>query len=138
MFCGWRLANSYKDLGRLGSGVLSIDVLVGSCRFDGLPVEPLLIAGELHLWLCRDLAAHGIPIDALLRASLTVRLSTSAIGSGPRITRAKYFGADGKSIRSGGHYRCVIECESEVATEDTVYRSHSTDVEEWPAGWPDT
>ena len=64
MFCGWRLANSYKDLERLGSGTLSIDVLVGSCRFDGTPIEPLSIAGELHSWLCEDLAAQGIPIGA--------------------------------------------------------------------------
>src|SRR5205085_1874444 len=74
MFCGWRLANSYKDLGRLGSGTLSIDVLVGSCRFDGTPIEPLNIAGELHSWLCEDLTAQGITIGALLRAGLTARL----------------------------------------------------------------
>jgi hypothetical protein len=138
MFCGWRLANSYKDLGRLGSGTLSIDVLVGSCRFDGVPIEPPLIAGELHFWLCEDLNARGIPINALLRASLTARLSIIAIGSGLTATRVQYLGADGKSVHSGGYYRCEIECESEVATEEAVYRSHSTDVEEWPAAWPNT
>jgi hypothetical protein len=68
MFCGWRLANFYKDLGRLGSGMLSIDVLVDSCRFDDMPIEPLNIARELHSWLRGDLAAQGIHIGTLLRA----------------------------------------------------------------------
>jgi hypothetical protein len=137
MFCGWRLANSYKDLERLGSGTLSIDVLAGSCRFDGVPVEPPPSAGELHSWLCEDLAAHGIPIDALLRGSLTAHLSITAVGPRQRATTVQSLGADGQPIRSGGFYRCEIECESEVATEEAVYRSRSTDAEEWPAAWPD-
>ena len=137
MFCGWRLANSYKDLGRLGSGTLSINVLVGSCRFDGMPVEPLNIAGELHFWLREDLAAQGIPVSALLRAGLTARLSIAAIGPSPRATPVQFLGADGKPVHSGGFYRCEIECESEVVTDEAAYRSHLRDVEEWPVGWPD-
>jgi hypothetical protein len=137
MFCGWRLANSYKDLERLGSGTLIIDVLVGCCRFDGVPIEAPHIAAELHSWLGEDLAAQGIPIAALLRASLTARLSITAIGSRQRATPVQYLGADGKPVRSGGFYRCEIECESEVVTEEAVYRSRSRDVEEWPAIWPD-
>ncbi|MDR3619572.1 MAG: hypothetical protein P4L85_09495 [Paludisphaera borealis] len=137
MFCGWRLANSYKDLARLGSGTLEIDVLVGSCRFDGVAIEPLNIAGELHCWLCEDLAAHGIPIDSLLRGSLTAHLSITAVGLRPRSTPVQFFGADGKPIRSGEFYRCEIECESEVVAEGAVYRSRSKDIEEWPMGWPD-
>ncbi len=137
MSCGWRLANSYKDLERLGSGTLSIDVLVGSCRIDGVPIEPPHIAGELHSWLCEDLAAQGIPIGALLRAGLTARLSVTAIGSRPRATPVQFLGADGKPVRSGGFYRCEIECESEVATDEATYRSRRRDVGEWPAAWPD-
>lgn len=137
MFCGWRLANSYEGLERLGSGSLSVDVLVGSCRFDGTPIGPLNIAGELHSWLCEDLAAQGIPTGAVLRAGLTARLSIAAIGSRPRATPVQYLRADGKPVRSGGFYRCKIECESEVATDEATYRSRLTDMEEWPVGWPD-
>ena len=136
MFCGWRLANSYEDLERLGSGTLTVDALVGSCRFDGEPIERLNIAGELHSWLCEDLATHGIPIGAVLRAYLTARLSIAAIGSRPRAAPVQYLGADGKPVRSGGFYRCDIKCESEVATDEATYRSRLTDMEEWPVGWP--
>jgi hypothetical protein len=136
MFCGWRLGGSYKDLERLGSGTLSIDALVGSCRFDGVPVEPPHIAGELHAWLCQDLTAQGIPIAALLRAALTARLSITAIGPRQRITLVHFSLANGKRVRWDKFYRCVIECESEVATDEAAYRSRLADVEEWPAGWP--
>jgi len=124
MFCGWRLANSYKDLERLGSGTLIIDVLAGSCLFDGLTIEPPNIAWELRSWLCEDLAAQGIPVGALLRAGLTARLSITAGGSRPRDTPVHFLGADGKPIRSGEFYRCEVVCESEVATDEAGRAGH--------------
>ena len=127
-------SRSKPDVGKLTE---SIDALVGSCRFDGVPIGPPHIAGELHSWLCEDLTAQGIPIATLVRAGLTARLSITAIGPRPRATPVQFLGADGKPIRSGGFYRCVIECESEVATDEAAYRSRLTDVEEWPAAWPD-
>lgn len=137
MFCGWRLANSYRDLERLGTGTLCIDAKAGSCRFEGVSIEPPNIAGELHAWLCADLAAHGIPISGLLRASLAAQLSITLVAARPRVTSVQFLRVDGKPIRTGKFYRCEIACESEVATEDAVYRSRHTDLEEWPAGWPD-
>jgi hypothetical protein len=136
MFCGWRLANSYKELERLGNGTLCIDVLVGSCRFDGTPIEPLNIAGELHSWLREELAAQNMPIGALVRATLTARLAIATVGSRSRTTPVQFLGEDGKPVRSGGFYRCAIECESEVATDKATYRSRLSDAEEWPVGWP--
>lgn len=138
IFCGWRLANSYKDLERLGTGTLSIDVIVGSCRFDGVPIEPPSIATELHCWLREDLATHGIPIVALLRASFTAHLSITAIGPRQRVTPIQFLGVDSRPVRSGGFYCCEIGCESEVATEGAVYQSRLTDIEEWPVAWPYT
>jgi hypothetical protein len=137
MFCGWRLANCYKDLENLGSGTVNIDVLIGSCRFEEVTIEPLYIAGELHAWLREDLAEHRIPIESLRHAILTAHLSLVDIAAQPRTTAVQFLGVDGKPVRSGKFHRCEIECESEVATEDAIYRSHARDVEEWPAAWPD-
>jgi hypothetical protein len=30
----------------------------------------------------------------------------------------------------------MIECESNVATDEAVYDSRLTEVQEWPIGWP--
>jgi hypothetical protein len=32
--------------------------------------------------------------------------------------------------------RCAMECNSNVVTDEAVYRSKLTEVEEWPVGWP--
>jgi hypothetical protein len=68
---------------------------------------------------------------------LTAQLSISVVGSRQRATPVQFLGLDGKPIRSGGFYRCAIECESEVATDEVIYRSRLKDVEVWPVGWPD-
>ena len=137
MFCGWRLVNSYGDLARLGSGTLSIDALAGSCAFEGKPIQPPSIAGELHAWLCEDLAAHGIPAGVLLRAKLAARIAITTIPPQQRATPARHLTPEGKPVRSGLFFRCVIECESEVATDEAVYRSRYADLEEWPTSWAD-
>ncbi len=37
---------------------------------------------------------------------------------------------------TGNRGPCAIKCESEVATDEAVYRSEYSDLEEWPPGWP--
>ena len=136
MFCGWRLANSYRLLASLGTGTLRIDALGGSCEFEGAPVGAPSIAGELQHWLREDFAAQRIPPEGLSRATLTARLIFSEVTPGQRVTNECYLRPDGKAIRSAEFYRCAIACESEIATDEAVYRSCHQDVTEWPHDWP--
>ena len=136
MFCGWRLANSYRSLASLGTGTLWIDALGGSCEFEGEPVKAPSIAGELQHWLLGDRAAHRIAPEALCRATLTARLTFSAVPPGHRVTNECYLRPDGRVVRSAEFYRCAITCESEIATDEVVYRSCHQDVTEWPQDWP--
>jgi hypothetical protein len=136
MFCGWRLANSYRSLALLGTGTLRIDALSGSCEFEGDSIGPLSIAGELQDWLREDLAANRIPPESLSHATLTARLTFSAVLPGKRMTRECYLGPDGKAIHSAEFHRCAIACEAEIATDEAVYRSYHQGVTEWPQGWP--
>ncbi len=136
MFCGWRLANSYRSLASLGSGTLRIDVLGGLCEFEGESIAALSIAGELQHWLHEELAAHGILPEWLSHAMLTARLSFSSVPPGHRATNECYLQRDGKFIRAAEFYRCAIACDSEIATNEAVYRSCRQDVSEWPESRP--
>lgn len=135
MFCGWRLINCKSKLVELGSGTICIDVLSGNCTFNGHPVSQLSIAEELRLWLVNDLDRNHIPVAALSRASLQAKISLSEIPWRERTTNEQYFN-NGRLVRTDILHRCVIRCESDVTTDDAVYRSEFEDVEEWPLGWP--
>jgi hypothetical protein len=136
MFCGWRLINSYRDLERLGSGQLSIDALSGSCSFNGRPVEQLSIAYELSAWLREDAQSHGIPLESLREAQLHAELGFSQIDSSDRATNDQHMDRGGKPVRKGAFNRVRINCRSEVTTDEAVYTSTFSDLEEWPVGWP--
>lgn len=137
IFCGWRLINSYRDLERWGSGILVIDALDGSCQFDGEPVPPTAIAGELHAWLEDDLRSSGIPREALRYARLTASLRFTSVTPRDRVTRDQHF-TEGVHLGSVQFNRVAILCFGEVATDEVVYRADYRDVEEWPIGWPET
>jgi len=137
MFCGWRLVNCYARLAALGSGTLQIDALTAGCRFNGMPVEPLSIAWELHHWLREDLAAQGVPVEAIRSANLDVRLEFAEVAPKARVTRAAHFGPDGRHVGGPTFHRCAIKCRSELATDEAAYVAEYEDVEEWPVGWPD-
>ena len=134
MFCGWRLVNCMPQLVDLGSGTIHIDVLTGSCSFDGEAIPSLSIAEELRLWVRKDLEANQIPLAGLAHASLAAKLSLSEIQWRDRTTNAHFFD-DGRHVRTDTMHRCAIRCESEVATDEAVYRSEFQDLEEWPVGW---
>lgn len=137
MFCGWRLHSSKPVLAKLGSGTLEIDALTGNCYFDEHPIPPLAISVELREWLSEDLKEHQIPMEVISRAKLKANLSFREIPWKEKSKREIFFAND-VAIRTASLYRCAIECESEVATDEAVYRSRHEDVEEWPPGWPAT
>lgn len=136
MFCGWRLMESKATLLKLGSGSLEIDAITGKCVFQGKPTGQLSIAEEIHSWLRQDLAANNIPIAALTGARLSVKLSFAVVPW--KKNTAEIFYSDGKAIRTEEMNRCVMECNSTVTTDESVYRSKLTEVQEWPLGWPNS
>jgi hypothetical protein len=134
MFCGWRLIESKPNLLKLGSGTLEIDAITGQCVFQGKTIGQLTIAGEMRVWLQQDLATNKIPIAALTGAHLAVKLSFSVVPWN-EATREIFY-SDGKAVRTEKMNRCVMECDSNVTTDEAPYRSKLTEVQEWPLGWP--
>ena len=136
MFCGWRLIGSKPNLLKLGSGTLEIDAITGQCLFQGKTIGQLAIAEEIRAWLQQDVATKKIPIVALTRAHLAVKLSFSVVPWNEPAREIFY--SDGKAIRTEEMNRCVMECNSNVTTDESVYRSKLTEVQEWPLGWPNS
>ena len=131
-----RLASHWSkpNLVKLGSGTLELDAMTGQCLFQGKTIGRLTIAEEIRAWLQQDLATNRIPVAALTGAHLTVKLSFSVV---PWNEPAKeIFYSDGKAVRTEKMNRCIVECDSNVTTDDAVYRSELTGVQEWPLGWP--
>jgi hypothetical protein len=134
MFCGWRLIGSKPNLVDLGSGTLEIDAITGQCFFQGQIIGQLTIAQEIRAWMQDDLAANKIPVAALTGARLSVKLSFSLVPWNKH-TREVFY-SDAGAVRTEKMNRCTMECDSNVAMEEAVYRSKLTEVQEWPVGWP--
>ena len=66
---------------------------------------------------------------------LKAHLLFSEISWGERKTNEQYFN-DGGAVRTDKIHRCLIQCSSEVVTDEAMYRSEFEDLEEWPIGWP--
>jgi hypothetical protein len=135
MFCGWRLLWSYPALERLGSGILEINVLERTCRYNEQAIPKLTIADELHAWILRDIAALGESAENLRGVVLRAKLSLRDIDAAERKTRDVHMGPDQRPLKQREYIACAIECESEIVTSAKVYRSHYLDLEEWPRGW---
>jgi hypothetical protein len=133
MFCGWRLIGSKPSLVDLRSGTLGINAITGQCFFQGQIIGPLTIAEEIRIWMQDDVAANKIPVEALTGAQLTVKLSFSIV---PWSDSGETFYSEGKVVRTEKMNRCLMECDSQVATDEAVYRSKLTEIQEWPIGWP--
>jgi hypothetical protein len=134
MFCGWRLIGSKPNLVNLGSGTLEIDAITGQCSFQGQIIDQLTIAEEIRAWIQADLAANRIPVASLTGARLSVKLSFSEVPWNKH-TRQIFYSDEG-SVRTEKMNRCTIECDSNVATDEAVYRSKLREIQEWPIGWP--
>ena len=134
MFCGWRLIGSKPDLVKLGSGTLEIDAITGQCLFQGKTTGQLRIAEEIRSWMERDLATNKIPIAALTSAHLAVNLYFSMVPW--KEPKGEIFYSDGRAVRTEKMNRCVMQCDSNVTTDEAVYRSKLREIQEWPLGWP--
>ena len=115
-----------------------IDVLNLRCHFNGVLVEPISIAHELHAWLSQDLEQHGISPSQIEEATLSVAvdLVRSPKYQGPQ--GSFYIGKNGKPIEKGEFFRLSAECKSLVRTDEARYESARTHKEQWPVGWPET
>ena len=134
MFCGWRLIGSKPNLVDLGSGTLEIDAITGECLFAGRIIEQLTIAEEIREWVRDDLAANEIPVVALNRARLTVNLLFRVVPWSKQTKEIFY--SDAGVVHTENMNQCTMQCESNVATDEAVYDSRLTEVQEWPIGWP--
>jgi hypothetical protein len=74
MFCGWQLYPDWERLAHLGDGVLEIDVLEETCKFNSETIPRLSIVGALRNWLLHDLETNKISLKNIESAKLTVRL----------------------------------------------------------------
>jgi hypothetical protein len=135
MFCGWRLSNCKPELVKLGSGKLTIDALSGNCQFNGVAIPELSIANEIKLWLREDMERSHISMECLTRAALLAMLNFDEITWHDRKGKDMFFN-NGGAVKADRMHRCVIDCESEITTNESVYKSHYHEVEEWPIGWP--
>jgi hypothetical protein len=112
-------------LTRIKSGALGINVLTGGCFHNGTPIPSLGMASVLGSWLRKDLAAHSIPVEALLEASLTVDFGTAEVAK--QRDKSRIFADPWPPFIA-----CTIRCRSRVATDQAVYVSEYQDYEEWP------
>lgn len=133
MFCGWRLITSKPRLVHLGSGTLEVDAISGKCFFQGEYIEQLTIAEEIRVWMHKELTASNIPVTDLRGARLSVKLSFSVV---PWTDTRETFYSDGEPVRTEKMNRCLMECDSNVSTDEALYRSQLREVEKWPIGWP--
>jgi hypothetical protein len=65
IFLGWKLREDYAALVALGEGALRIDLVSGEAWFDGEPLPPLVIAGELARELAKQTAGAGVSLAQL-------------------------------------------------------------------------
>lgn len=134
MFCGWRLTASKARLVQLGSGFLHIDAVLEYCDFQDELIHPLPIVSDLCVSVKQHLKATNTPEGKLIDAELTVKLTFSVVPWNEDVREIFY--TDGTPVRTTEMHRCVMECFSDVITDDGAYRAELTQVQEWPVGWP--
>lgn len=74
MFMGWRMAQDLEIFASLPDGILTIDVLAGTCNHDSQGVVQTYIAGEISAWFTHQLEHLQIPSTEILKAMLTINL----------------------------------------------------------------
>lgn len=134
MFGGWRLANSYNEIARLGSGLLAIEVLTAACRFNEKVIEPLSVAQEMQAWFLRDLEQYRIPLGSIGTAFLHADMQ---VGRGDDPRTSFFFTKDGASANRSEFVRLKARCHCEIRTDEASYVSEHEFSDAWPLGWPE-
>jgi hypothetical protein len=114
MLVGWRMGDDLDVLAELPDGTLELDLVAESARHSSGVTPHLHVVAELAAWLRRRLVEEGIPIEAVLKASVTVAIRTNRIRS------------DRKSIVSFD-----FSCRSTVATSTTTYAGTLEERHSW-------
>jgi hypothetical protein len=109
---------------------------MGSAFFKARVLTSKKSAEEIRAWLRQDLATNKIPIAVLTGAHLAVKLSFSVVPWNEPTREIFYSG--GKAVRTEKMNRCVMECDSNVTTDEAAYHSKLVEAQEWPLGWPST
>ncbi|HEY7673996.1 MAG TPA: hypothetical protein VH867_02115 [Burkholderiales bacterium] len=109
MFCGWQLYPDWERLAELGPGVLEIDILTETCRFNFQEVPRLSIASALRNWLLEDLKTNRIPLENIESAKLIVQMHA---GFDKRTGLLNYhhdFLLEGIIVGNGRQYKTKLE-----------------------------
>jgi hypothetical protein len=75
LFTDCELIHDQASLTKLGSGTLWIDLITGTCRHNGHPINQLHISGMLCGWLSESLVNAQLPKTAAQDAALVVRIA---------------------------------------------------------------
>ena len=93
----------------MGDGVLEIDVLNETCKFNSEEIPQLSIVGALRNWLLQDLEKSNIPVTNIESAKLVVRLR---VGFEKRTGILNYnhdFLLEGTMIGNGREFKTKLE-----------------------------
>ena len=69
---GWRFAEDYEKVAQLPDGTLDVDLLTEQTSHSDGSAPTLRITAEVSAWLRHRLLVHGIPLEALRSARLSV------------------------------------------------------------------
>lgn len=109
MFCGWQLYPDWERLAKLGDGVLEIDVLSETCKFNSEEIEKLSIVGALRSWLLQDLETNAIPLAQIESAKLTVQLRAAFEKRSGFLNYTHDFLLEGEVVANGKAFKTRLE-----------------------------
>lgn len=123
------LPNGYDlaTLAKLGSGVVSINILTDQCFFEESPIEPLRTCAEHRQWLQIQLAKRQLSLAVFESISMSVEF---------RVTDTILDKPYGHDFR---HADFWLKCTSEIRTPEAKYNGSSERQKKWGYGnyWQD-
>jgi hypothetical protein len=104
-------------------GIVEFDFLQTTASIDGVPKPEMRTSASFGAWLLREAEAHGIPIEALLHASMNVAFEVT------EIEVKESFGHVSHSATFS------FECASELRTDERSYACRSSGSKAWGYGY---